>query len=115
MSLEYSEYSYEVSGYVLEPSHNHSNNDLPEKIPLKNYVNRNCGQRIPSFLKFQKQMQLRSFDSNIERGRRQISYCDPHPPHDEPQEQMSSEDLDFEHETSLQRTRHLRTTHFLIT
>ncbi|XP_039727591.1 uncharacterized protein LOC120609268 isoform X1 [Pteropus medius] len=103
MNLEGFRYTDEVSEHTLRPLHDHSNNDLSEKMPLKKYVNRGLGQRLPSFPKFQKQMQLRNFDFNNGTRPRQMSYCD-HPPSD-PQEQVLLEDLDFEQETSLQRPR----------
>lgn len=66
-------------------------------------VHRSHGQRLPPFQKFQKQMKLRSFDFNSRTRPRQVSYCNSQP--SDPQEQMLLEQLDFEQETSLQRSR----------
>nr|XP_058154658.1 uncharacterized protein LOC101432221 isoform X1 [Dasypus novemcinctus] len=103
MSFEDLAYTDEVSGHTLGPLHYRSKNDFTEKMPLKKCVNRGNGQRLPPFQKFQNQMKLRNFDLNYRIGPRQIFYYD-HPSCDL-QEQISLEDLDFEHETSLERPR----------
>ncbi|XP_019580322.2 uncharacterized protein LOC109443880 [Rhinolophus sinicus] len=68
MNLEDFEYTDEVSEHTLGPLHDHSNSDFSEKMPLKRCVNRDFEQRLPSFPKFQKQMQLRDFDFNSGTG-----------------------------------------------
>ncbi|XP_062958951.1 uncharacterized protein LOC134382351 isoform X2 [Cynocephalus volans] len=103
MNLEDLEYTDEVSEHILGPLHDHSKKDLSEKTPLKKCVSRGHGGRLPPFQKFQKQMQLRNFDFNNGTRPRHMSYC--HHPPSEPQEQMPSEDLDFEHEKPLQKPR----------
>lgn len=103
MNLEDLEYTDEVSEHTVGSVHEHSNSDFSEKMPLKRHGNRHLGQRLPSFPKFQKQMQLRNFYFNSRSGPKQVSDCDL-PPSD-PQEQILLEDLDFKQEASLQRPR----------
>ncbi|XP_034518922.1 uncharacterized protein LOC109488633 isoform X3 [Ailuropoda melanoleuca] len=106
MNFEAVEPTDEVSERTRGSLRDHSGSDLPEQMSFKNYVKRGHGQRLPPLPKFQKQMQLRNFDINSGTGPWQIPSYN-HPPND-PQEQILSEDLDFEQETSLQRPRSFR-------